>query len=116
MAPRPAREPLESFDRREESGLGGDLAGMIAFATSSARQRVSSRGNPRARSPGGGFLPHETIDVKPRPIVTAGVAGSWLPRAVMVRDSFALALIPLLSEHFSRIVYAGEVKNHSRRT
>jgi len=28
-----------------------------------------------------------------------------LPRAVMLRDSMAIALIPLLSENFSRIVY-----------
>jgi hypothetical protein len=33
------------------------------------------------------------------------VPGSTLPRAVIFRDSFASALVPFLSEHFSRAVY-----------
>lgn len=33
------------------------------------------------------------------------IAGSSLPRAVVVRDSFASAMVPFLSEHFSRAVY-----------
>jgi len=33
------------------------------------------------------------------------IPGSTLPRAVVVRDSFASALVPFLSEHFSRVVY-----------
>lgn len=33
------------------------------------------------------------------------VAGADQPRAVMVHDSFAVALMPFLSEHFARIVY-----------
>ena len=31
-----------------------------------------------------------------------------LPRAVMFRDSFTTKLVPLLSEHFARIVYIRE--------
>jgi hypothetical protein len=33
------------------------------------------------------------------------IAGSTLPRAVVFRDSFGSALVPFLSEHFSRTVY-----------
>jgi hypothetical protein len=33
------------------------------------------------------------------------VPGSTLPRAVVFRDSFSTALVPFLSEHFSRTVY-----------
>ena len=33
------------------------------------------------------------------------IPGSGLPRAVIFRDSFASALVPFLSEHFSRAVY-----------
>jgi alginate O-acetyltransferase complex protein AlgJ len=33
------------------------------------------------------------------------IPGSALPRAVIFRDSFASALAPFLSEHFSRAVY-----------
>jgi alginate O-acetyltransferase complex protein AlgJ len=33
------------------------------------------------------------------------IPGSTLPKAVIIRDSFASALVPFLSEHFSRAVY-----------
>jgi hypothetical protein len=33
------------------------------------------------------------------------IPGSTLPRAVVFRDSFTSALVPFLSEHFSRVVY-----------
>ena len=33
------------------------------------------------------------------------IAGSNLPRAVVIRDSFMSAVAPFLSEHFSRAVY-----------
>jgi alginate O-acetyltransferase complex protein AlgJ len=33
------------------------------------------------------------------------IPGSHLPRAVIFRDSFVSALVPFLSEHFSRAVY-----------
>jgi hypothetical protein len=37
--------------------------------------------------------------------VVTEIPGSGLPRAVIIRDSFASALAPFLSEHFSRAVY-----------
>lgn len=33
------------------------------------------------------------------------IPGSTLPRALVLRDSFASGLVPFLSEHFSRVVY-----------
>ena len=44
-----------------------------------------------------------TADQEPR-LVTE-VDDPTLPRAVVFRDSFSSALIPFLSEHFSRVVY-----------
>ncbi len=37
--------------------------------------------------------------------VVTEIPGSGLPRAVIFRDSFTTALVPFLSEHFSRTVY-----------
>ena len=37
--------------------------------------------------------------------LVTGIPGSTLPRAVILRDSFASQLAPFLSEHFSRAVY-----------
>ena len=37
--------------------------------------------------------------------IVTEIPGSSLPRAVIFRDSFASALAPFLSEHFSRAVY-----------
>jgi hypothetical protein len=38
--------------------------------------------------------------------IISSIPGSDLPRALVFRDSFSDALIPFLSEHFSRIVFA----------
>jgi len=38
--------------------------------------------------------------------IESSIPGSALPRALIFRDSFSDALIPFLSEHFSRVVYA----------
>ncbi len=38
-------------------------------------------------------------------LIVTEIPGSSLPRAVIVRDSFASRLAPFLSEHFSRAVY-----------
>ena len=37
--------------------------------------------------------------------IVTEIPGSTLPRAVIIRDSFASRLAPFLSEHFSRTVY-----------
>ena len=37
--------------------------------------------------------------------IVTEIPGSTLPRAVVFRDSFTSSLAPLISEHFSRVVY-----------
>ena len=47
-------------------------------------------------------------------IVATEIPGSTLPRAVMFRDGFGDALMPFLSEHFSRVVYVSQNDVDSR--
>jgi alginate O-acetyltransferase complex protein AlgJ len=44
-------------------------------------------------------------DVKATKLIAFEQPDSTLPRAVVFRDSFSTAMIPYLSEHFSRSVY-----------
>lgn len=100
--------PLESFAIREEEGPGGDMAGMIALRDVFREDevRLVPRTPRRARAPGGGPLAFETIAVKVRPRVVAERPDpAGLPRAVVFRDSFGSALVPLLAEHFARVVF-----------
>lgn len=102
----PELKPMEmsEFDIIREMGDGGDLAQMLSMNK---------------------YIREEWIRLVPRkplvsvPMEFTGQAGDGsvnlrlmgtgdkeLPRAVMFRDSFAEAMIPFLSEHFSRILYA----------
>lgn len=47
----------------------------------------------------------DRITDKAHPPVATECTGADLPRAVVFRDSFFVALIPLLSEHLSRALY-----------
>lgn len=101
----PGLAPVQraAFDVRAEQTGGRDLAGMLGLADS---------------------MTEEDLVLAPRVercarIVEESVAGSrgsaarvvtecktpGLPRAVIFRDSFASALVPFLSEHFSRALY-----------
>ncbi len=82
---------------------GQDLAGMIGLKrvlteTDLTLAPVRPR-RARVVEPAG-----EAPNAEVARLVTE-IAGSSLPRAVIVRDSFASALAPFLSEHFSRAVY-----------
>lgn len=91
------------FTAAERLIEGQDLAGMIGL------KRVLTE-NDLALVP---LRPRRARVVEPAgepPNAEVGrlvteIAGSTLPRAVIVRDSFASALAPFLSEHFSRAVY-----------
>ena len=107
------------FEPRHVESAGLDLAGMMGLTAS-----ASGRG---AR-PG----PETAARCSRRGTVTTPAAGSWTrgvvtevpdglaPRAVIFRDSFGSALIPFLSEHFSRAVYLWQyqrrARHHHRRT
>lgn len=101
----PGLAPVQraAFDGRVEQTEGRDLAGMLGLADA---------------------MTEEDLVLEPRTrrcarIVEESVPGSrgsaarlvtecdepGLPRAVIFRDSFASALVPFLSEHFSRALY-----------
>jgi alginate O-acetyltransferase complex protein AlgJ len=91
------------FDAPSEQIDGQDLAGMMGLTHvlhEDALPLVPRRPR-RARV-------IEPKDVNPRESIgrlVTEIPGSNQPRAVIFRDSFANALVPFLSEHFSRAVY-----------
>ncbi len=105
----PALAPLPPSDFHPHTfpSLGGDLAGMLGLADrlpevgydlSALVPRSARRQPAECRMPPGVpefQLPFAMECGDPR-----------LPRAIMFRDSFSGAILPLISEHFRRIVYA----------
>ena len=94
------RSDLEAVSRSDE---GQDLAGMMGLksvlreevlALEPRRQRLARVVEPAGAAP----------NAEEGRLVTE-IPGSTLPRAVIFRDSFVTALVPFLSEHFSRAVY-----------
>ena len=94
------RSDFEAVSRYEE---GQDLAGMMGLksdlredvlALEPRRQRLARVVEPAGAAP----------NAEEGRLVTE-IPGSALPRAVIFRDSFVTALVPFLSEHFSRAVY-----------
>jgi hypothetical protein len=95
--------PRASFDAPSVPVPGLDLAGMLGVTgalseedlplvpRSSRRARVVEPAHPDER-----FMDARLVTGQPDPS---------LPRAVVFRDSFGSALVPFLSEHFSRAVY-----------
>ena len=99
----PAAWKLSDFEAVERRSEGLDLARMMGLrdvlhevdlALVPRRPRLAKVVDPPGVSP----------MVELGRIVTE-IPGSTLPRAVIFRDSFATALVPFLSEHFSRTVY-----------
>ncbi len=99
----PAPWDVSDFEPVTSDGAGRDLAGMIGLTRVLRESDLAllPRRPRQARvvePPGGG--PTDEVGR----LVTE-IAGSQLPRAVIIRDSFASGLAPFLSEHFSRAVY-----------
>jgi alginate O-acetyltransferase complex protein AlgJ len=98
--------PRSAFDGQEIRTEGLDLAGMLGLK--SRLQEVDLKLVPRT--------PRRARTVEPRVPDPHGIdarivterPGAGLPRAVVYRDSFGSALIPFLSEHFSRALYLWE--------
>ena len=99
----PPPKELSEFDQVTLRAPGMDLAGMMGL------KRVLGEEDLRLVPK----QPRQYVVVEPKGnIVEAGewrivteIPGSTLPRAVVFRDSFASAVAPFLSEHFSRVVY-----------
>jgi alginate O-acetyltransferase complex protein AlgJ len=95
------RDDFDDVTREVDSG---DLAGMIGL-------KEVLREEDLALVP---KRPRRAVVIEPRgarPTDEEGylvteIPGSSLPRAVVFRDSFVSQLVPFLSEHFSRVVYA----------
>ena len=103
--------PLSAFQLRSSLGPPGDLAELLGMEHVLTEEHISLLPlSPRAAirvDPGELLrLPFAQIT---QPIVRER-PGPHLPRAVVLRDSFAIRLIPLLSEHFSRVVYLWEYR------
>jgi hypothetical protein len=95
--------PRAAFQERDVVTAGMDLAGMVGLKdvlTEDDLQLVPRRPrNARVIEPA-----HAEENLMYDRVVTEQ-DDRRLPRAVVFRDSFASALIPFLSEHFSRTVY-----------
>ena len=99
--PEVAPAPESDFDFVTMTTKGGDLAQMLGAAdqmTDVFVQAVPRR--PRRAS-----FEVVTPPGQPNPLITSTVNDPSLPRLVMTRDSYAVQLVPLLAEHFSRAVY-----------
>lgn len=98
--------PRTAFAPAVEVTRGRDLAGMLGLAYAMAEEdltltprrqrcaRIVEESIPQSRGSAG------------RVVTACATAG--LPRAVIYRDSFATALVPFMSEHFSRALYLWE--------
>lgn len=99
----PPAWPRSDFEDTATTSEAGDLAGMLGLKRVLREERLMLRPVrqrlARVVEPAGAALNAEVGR-----LVTE-IPGSTLPRAVVFRDSFTSALVPFLSEHFSRAVY-----------
>jgi hypothetical protein len=94
------RSDFEAVSRDDE---GRDLAGMMGLKPD-LREEVLALDPRRPRLARVIEPPGAAPNAEEGRLVTE-IQGSTLPRAVIFRDSFFTALVPFLSEHFSRAVY-----------
>ena len=100
--------PLSAFRVGEWMDDGGDLATMMGLEGRLREERIElAPVAPAAHTGDPGPLIRLPDGWRPLPVVKER-PGDGLPRAVVFRDSFAISLIPLLSEHFSRVSYLWE--------
>ena len=95
--------PRQAFVARDVATHGRDLAGMLGL-TDVMREddlRLAPRAGRRARL----VEPAHPNEFYEDARIVTEQDNARLPRAVIFRDSFASALVPFLSEHFSRAVY-----------
>ena len=100
--------PRDAFEETVEADQPGrDLAGMLDLRDVFREDVLGLR----RRTPGRASSADPHVDVardtkEPWAVPQAYEGGDPTgPRAVVLRDSFSIGLIPLLSEHFSRVLY-----------
>jgi hypothetical protein len=105
--------PLDDYDPEAHNIPGRDLAAMMGL-DDVLREDELFLAPRRARlahvvqsSPAGSDVTADTLVTE--------IPGSTLPRAVVFRDGFGDALVPFLSEHFSRVVYVSQHDVDARR-
>ncbi|GAB6038274.1 alginate O-acetyltransferase [Fundidesulfovibrio butyratiphilus] len=101
--PRMQPRHLDDFTISEEPGLLGGLSYMIALGDLFQEKRMvfTPKFQRKAKEVEGTLaLPNQF-----QPLAVYENADRTLPRAVVIRDSFAHEMIPFLSEHFSRVLY-----------
>jgi alginate O-acetyltransferase complex protein AlgJ len=99
--------PFSSFDLEWGNDPGGDLAVMLDVQglVCEARPWMAPKQPSRVRTlPIRDYASRSVWHRGQEPIVTER-PGADIPRVVVLRDSFAVALVPFLSEHFGRAVY-----------
>ena len=94
--PNAKADDLDQFMIKKESRLGGDLAGMLNLKNDYNDIEFLFE-----RNSGDQF---KYVSQSNTTIITE-INNTQLPRAVMFRDSFSSAVVPFLSNHFSRITY-----------
>ncbi len=101
VPPAAERDDFRPVERQIE---GQDLAGMIGL-TRVLHETALDLEPRQARRARVVDPPGVTDPTAEEGWIVTEISGSSLPRAVIVRDSFASGLAPFLSEHFSRAVY-----------
>jgi hypothetical protein len=100
--------PLDDYEPVARNIPGRNLAAMMGLddvlredelSLTPKRQRLARVVESPSRDSGATATPGTLITEIP---------GSTLPRAVVFRDGFGDALVPFLSEHFSRVVYVSQ--------
>jgi hypothetical protein len=93
---------LSSFDLLSSNGSGGDLASFINMQglMSDTEITLKPKTPPKALP-----VPVEYESLRGFASLGAQINDKRLPKLVMFRDSFSEALIPYLSENFSRSIY-----------
>jgi hypothetical protein len=99
--------PESDFELHRVRTRGGDLAMMLGQERAIKEEDIVAR--PKRTRCAEKMSPGELLSMYPwkkgkEPVVTE-CKGAQIPRAVMLRDSMTVPLIPLMSEHFGRIVY-----------
>ncbi len=91
------------FEAVSHETRGRDLAGMLGLTRVLREEDLALL--PRRHRQARVIEPEGAEPSAEEGVLITEIAGSTLPRALIIRDSFASALAPFLSEHFSRAVY-----------
>ncbi len=99
--------PESDFEFRRVKTRGGDLAMMLGQEHSIKEENIIAR--PKKARCAKKVEPGELLSLyqwkRSKEPVVMECGNAQIPRAVMLRDSMTIPLIPLMSEHFGRIVY-----------